>query len=736
MTEARTTGAERPPLILIAGNPNSGKTTLFNALTGSRARVGNYPGVTVDRRSGTLSLPGGREVELVDVPGTYSLTARSPEEEVAIDAILGRGGHEADAVVVVADATTLGRGLYLATQILETRLPVVLALNMMDEAREAGVEIDVSVLAASLGVPVVPIVASRGEGLAELRAAVARALEGEHQATARPAPTFDAELAASFDAIARVVEGKLVPAGSTLARAWALFCFLSLGDDELHGIDDTIRSVVATERARLDALGIDPDHALIAARYRFVDDVVARSVRRPEKAKVRMTDRVDRVLTHPVAGLVVFALVMLVVFQSLFSWADPLITLIEGGIAWVQELLIGALPAGPLRDLVVEGIVAGVGNVIVFVPQIALLFLFVTLLEDSGYLARVAFVIDRLMAGVGLHGKAFVPLLSGFACAVPAVLSTRTIESRKDRLVTMLALPLMSCSARLPVYVLVIATVFPVQRRILGVFSTGSIALLSMYALSVGATLAAAAILRRTVLRGPRPTFVLELPPYRMPVARNVGRAVWERVKSFLTEAGTLILACTIVLWALLSYPRDERAVARFEAERTQVTASVAEGPARDEALSAIDAHEAQHLLETSALGRFGRTLEPVIAPLGFDWRIGIGILGAFAAREVFVSTLGVVFGIEDADQESRPLRDALREARRPDGSPLFTPLVGASLMVFFVLAAQCMSTIAVVKRESGSWRWAGLMVGYMSVLAYVASLLVYQVGLLLGFGA
>ncbi len=378
------------------------------------------------------------------------------------------------------------------------------------------------------------------------------------------------------------------------------------------------------------------------------------------------TERIDALLTHPVAGFVIFAVVMLVVFEALFSWSEPLIGAVEQGVAWTQTWLGGAMPAGPLRDLTVDGIVAGVGNVIVFVPQIGLLFLFIGILEDTGYLARVAFVIDRLMAGVGLHGRAFVPLLSGFACAVPAVMATRTIENRRDRLVTMLALPLMSCSARLPVYVLVIATVFAGQGHVLGFLSVGAVALFAMYMLSVVASLTAAAVMRRTVLKGPRPTFVLELPPYRMPLARNLLSSTWQRVRAFLVDAGTIIMAMTVVLWALLAYPKSDAVAHRF-AERRAQTVQTVPASQRKAALQRLDDQEAAAQLEHSAAGAVGHAMEPVLKPLGFDWRLGIGILGAFAAREVFVSTLGIVFGIGQTDESSRPLRAALHDARLPE---------------------------------------------------------------------
>ncbi|MEM7436279.1 MAG: ferrous iron transporter B, partial [Myxococcota bacterium] len=385
------------------------------------------------------------------------------------------------------------------------------------------------------------------------------------------------------------------------------------------------------------------------------------------------------------------------------------------------------------EDLIVEGVIAGVGNVLVFAPQILMLFLFIGFLEDSGYLARVAFVIDRVMKGVGLHGKAFVPLLSGFACAIPAVMATRTIERRRDRLVTMLALPLMSCSARLPVYILIVGTVF--AGATVGWFSAGAVALFAMYALSVVVTLLAAAVIRRTVLPGPAPAFVLELPPYRWPSPSILWLSAWRRLKMFLIDAGTIILAMTIVLWALLSFPKSEVITQTYDAERAAVVQSTASESDKLAALDRIATSEASAQLEYSIGGRFGHAIEPLLRPIGFDWQIGVGIIGAFAAREVFISTLGIVFGIGDTHEEHKPLRQALREAEHADGTPVMTPLSGVSLMIFFLLACQCMSTLAVVRRESGSWKWPVFLFTYMTVLAYTASFIVYQGGKLLGFG-
>jgi len=718
------------PLVYLVGNPNAGKTTLFNRLAGTRARTGNYPGVTVERRASKWSI-GKRDVELVDLPGTYSLSASSPEEQIAVNALLR---DRPAVVVVVLDTTSLQRGLYLALQVCESGLPTVVALNMMDEARAAGLSVDYARLGALLGATVVPLVASKDEGIDALTEAIVASLDGRAPNTA-PRVALDDATEADVAAVA-VVAADTLDVDANKARAWAAWALLSVEDrDELGDVPASLRDAARARQLAARAAGRDLDLALVGARYAFLDRAVDAAVSQAPVLARSRTDRLDAVLVHPVLGLLVFATVMYLVFEGLFRGSEPAMQLIEGGVSATQELVLNMLGPGPLRDLLVDGVIAGVGNVVVFVPQIGLLFFLLGLLEDSGYLARVAFVIDRLMKVVGLHGKTFVPLLSGFACAIPAVMATRTISSRKDRLVTMLALPFMSCSARLPIYALVIATVFAGERPIAGVFSVGAVVLFSMYVLSVVATLGVAAVLRRTVLRGPRPTFVLELPPYRLPLMRNLLRSTWDRVRAFLVDAGTIILAMTIVLWAVLSFPKSATVEAEHERERTAAHAQLRDA-ALESRLAAIDDDEAATQLEHSAAGRLGKLVEPAIAPLGMDWRIGIGVIGSFAAREVFVSTLGIVFGIgASADEKSSSLRERLRDARRGDGSRLMTPLSGVALMVFFVLACQCMSTLAVVRRESGSWKWPLLMLTYMSVLAYVVTLGVYQVGSALGWG-
>jgi len=713
------------PEVLITGNPNCGKSTLFNALSGGSARVGNYPGVTVDRTTARMELSGQR-IQLVDVPGAYSLTASSPEEQLAVDSLVS---PRTRAVVCVVDANALQRGLYLAVQLIEAGVPTVVALNMMDAAERAGLRIDTGELAERLGAPVVSVVATKRRGLDELRRAVERRLqtEGDVEVPSLPyPPRLENDLQALLPLVARWRSGP--PAQ---LRAVALWALLSLGDDALRTVPEELRSAVRELRSNAAEAGRNIDLEIIATRYAWIEEQVRAASSEPDDAPT-LSERIDSVLTHPISGSLIFAVIMFLIFEALFAWAEPAIAAIENSTAFLQVLVAEALPDGLFEDLLVEGVIAGVGNVVVFAPQILMLFLFIGFLEDTGYLARVAFVIDRVMKGVGLHGKAFVPLLSGFACAVPAVMATRTIERRRDRLVTMLALPLMSCSARLPVYILVVGTVF--AGATVGWFSGGAVALFAMYTLSVLMTLLAAAAIRRTVLPGPAPSFVLEMPPYRWPSGQVLWLTAWRRLRIFLVDAGTIILAMTILLWALLSFPRDPEIAARFEAQRADVVQSDLSPTAKEAALDTLADEQAAAELAHSVAGRVGHAMEPALRPIGFDWQIGVGIIGAFAAREVFISTLGVVFGIGEADEKNKPLRQALREARHADGTPVMTPLSGVSLMVFFLLACQCMSTVAVVRRESGSWKWPAFLFTYMTILAYTGSLLVYQGGKLLGF--
>lgn len=703
VTSART--------VVLAGNPNVGKTTLFNRLTGGRARVGNYPGITVERHHGRLSLPDLSSAELVDSPGTYSLSARSLDEQVACAAIAGLPPHpRPDLIVVVVDATRLSRNLYLALQVLELGLPMVVALNMIDDARRSGLEPDAEALSRELGVPVIPLVARKGEGVDPLRRAIASVLHDPERGR-RSAPLW-----APNDALA----GDVAEVAEALPRAWhdddarrrgalALWALLSIDpDDELVDLPDSLRTAVDERRERAATEGRSIEREVIEARYAWIDGCVATSVN-DRRRVVEWTDRIDRLLLHPVLGFLIFLLLMTGLFQALFAGADPAIGVIEDAFTWLAARTASALPSGLMADFLVNGVIGGVGAFVVFLPQIVILFLFLGLLEDSGYMARVAVLMDRIMRSLGLHGRAFVPMLSGLACAVPAILATRNMERQRDRLLTMMVLPLMTCSARLPVYGLLIAAIVPVGAEG-GAFRQGML-LAGMYVFGTVTALLCAFVLGRTLLKGPSIPLVIEMPPYRAPHTSTVFRAVLEQASEFVKKAGSVILVCSIVMWVLLEFPRNETP-----------------GGGDEAASAAAQAHQ-------SYAGRLGRILEPVLEPLGFDWKIGVGIVGAFAAREVFVSTMGVVYGVgDDVDEETPALRERLAAATRPDGRPVFTPLVCLSLMIFFAIACQCMSTLAVVRRETRTWRWPVFMFAYMTALAWVASFATYQTGRLLGF--
>ncbi|HEX3766398.1 MAG TPA: ferrous iron transport protein B [Kofleriaceae bacterium] len=714
----------RPQLVL-AGNPNVGKTTLFNALTGSSAKVSNYPGITVEAACGALTLPGGRIADLRDLPGTYSVNARSAEEQIALDALVGLDGAAApDAVIVCVDATQVARAAYLLLQCQELGARCVVALTMVDEAGAAAP--DPRALAGVLGCEVVAVTARTRAGLDELRAAIDRALRAERRGVWHWQP--GRELRARIDAVAGALPtawrsatryGAALPASDDALALWALTCVEprtgGADDDELD-VPDAVRAAVVAEPAPRD------DEAVLA-RWAWLDKEIPPLVSRPPDRT--LTQRIDRILLHRVVGFASFIAVMSVLFMSLFWWASPVMDAIDQLFKGGGERLAGVLGEGVFTDFLVQGVIGGVGAVMVFLPQILLLFLFLGFLEDCGYLARVAYLMDRIMRSMNLHGRAFVPMLSGFACAVPAVMATRTMERKRDRILTMMVVPLMTCSARLPVYTLVIGALIPGSRWTQGLLMVG------MYLFSVVTALIAAWVLSRTVkpLRAKRLPFVIELPPYRWPRLGGVVRMMWGKSSMFLREAGTVILACSIALWALLYFPHHVPAGSPdYDA--------MAEHAPSDDARQAVLAEKQATQLANSYGGRVGHAIEPAIQPLGFDWKIGVGIIGAFAAREVFVSTLGIVYAVgSDADSRSEPLRQALRDARDSHGAQAYTPLVGMSLMIFFALACQCMSTLAVVRRETASLRWPLFLFGYMGVLAWVTSFCVFQLGKLLGLG-
>jgi ferrous iron transport protein B len=748
----------RPLTVALAGNPNAGKTSLFNALTGMRQKVANYPGVTVERKEGHWQLaPDLAPALLIDLPGLYSLDANSIDEQIARDVITGRLASvpRPDCIIAVVDATNLERNLYLATQLLETGRPLVVALTMIDLAERHKLEIDSARLSDALGVPVVPVVATQRQGLDALAEAVMQAAESTPPEAAW---RLSAQAERELDALAAL---DLEIGGNGGARATEAVAdasarrygaLVELYAEELPEAAEH-RAAVAAARARLAEGNSRWWQEPLLARYNWIEGVARRTVRDHKPGRTRRTDRIDRFVTHRFFGPLILFAVMLLILQTIFSWAQLPMDLIDGGFGRLGELVRGTLQPGLLTDLLVDGVIAGVGGVLVFLPQILLLFLFISLLEDSGYMARAAFLMDKIMSGVGLHGKAFMPLLSSFACAIPGIMATRTIENPKDRLATILIAPFMSCSARLPVYTLMIAAFFSGQEKLLGFLSVGVVIIMAMYLLGIAVAVAVAWVLKHTILKSPPPPLVLELPPYRMPNPINVLQTIRARSWMFVRRAGTVILAISILLWALVTFPRMNAAPGDAAAAGGATTNAAATAHAPDERATtaereetvqpaagasnvaeAVDGDEGEQIRQSYA-GRLGHLIEPAIRPLGFDWKMGIGLIASFAARETLVSTLSIVYNVgRDATEESNSLIEAVRNARRADGSPAWTPLVAVSMMVFFVLACQCMSTIAIVRRETNSWRWPLFMVSYMLVLAYVASFITYQGGRLLGF--
>ncbi len=664
--------------IALAGNPNAGKTTLFNALTGMRQKVANYSGVTVERKEGVWNL-GESVARLIDLPGLYSLDATSLDEQIARDVLTGKIANlpKPDVIVAVVDATSLERNLYLVTQLIEYRIPVVIALTMVDSAEKQSLEIDVEKLSKLLQIPVVSVRAGQKIGIEELAEKVLETAKNQ----------------------------------TIIKPKWVLS-----GDFESEKNDDDIHL----------SLSDNPAHnKQIFARYTYISEVYQEAVKPVDTLERGVSEKIDGILTHKFFGLIILVGILLLIFQTIFSWASLPMDLLDAGFGSLAEFAKANLPEGILADLIADGIIAGVGGVLIFLPQILLLFLFISILEDTGYMARAAFLLDRLMRGVGLHGKAFLPLLSSFACAIPGIMAARTIENPKDRLATIMIAPFMSCSARLPVYVLMIGAFFSGQ-YVFGFLSVGAVLILLMYALGIITAIVVAFILKRTILKSPPPPFVMELPPYRLPNVKTVLINMFSRAWLFVKRAGTVILAISIILWALAYFPRSAEEVSIADSQ----TATQTENQAETETQTA----ESEQL-KNSYAGRLGQLIEPVIEPLGFDWKTGVALIASFAAREVLVSTLSIIYNTEkDANEESPSLINAVRDAKKDDGTPAWTPLTALTLMVFFVLAMQCMSTVAIVRRETNSWSWTLFMVGYMTALAYFVSFLTYQIGKFLGF--
>ncbi|MBM4003931.1 MAG: ferrous iron transport protein B [Planctomycetes bacterium] len=737
MVQAARSGSIDTVTIALIGNPNTGKSTLFSALCGVHQHTGNYPGVTVERKTGDFRW-GDRSIELIDLPGTYSLAPRSPDEMITVDVLLGRqkGTAPPRSVLCIVDASNLERNLYLVSQVLELGLPTVVALNMMDVAAARGITIDAGELARRLRIPVVPIQANRRRGLDDLKTALASGTRGlvEHSVPAFPAPFEQAvtELASRSAAIS----GQEPP--RFLVQRLLLDTTVYLSESGMPGINGVLANDLQQARERLATAGCAVPGVEAISRYNWVGEVLKGVVSRSNESRVTASDRIDRLLTHRYYGTAFFVATMALMFQLVYLIAEPANGLLDAAKSWLASVVGGMLAEGPLRSLLVTGVIEGVGSVLVFLPQIFVLFFCIAVLEDCGYMARAAYLMDRLMFRIGLNGKSFIPLLSSFACAIPGIMATRVIENRRDRLVTMLVAPLMSCSARMPIYSLLIATFIP-ERVWLRVFGLRGLVWFAAYAVGSCTAIVVAMLLKRTLLRGDTPPFVMELPSYKYPEWRVVLLRMGQRGWEFVRRAGTLILAVSILVWAAAYYPHRESDIpGEWRARHAQIQAALDDASGLSETDRAAFSEELSHLdrqiqgeyLRRSWLGMAGRGLEPFVKPLGWDWRIGCAVVASFPAREVVVATLGVIYnlGTETSDQDEQ-LHAALRNATWEDsGKPVFGIPVALSLIVFFALCAQCGSTLVVMRRETGSWRWPIFTFTYMTSLAYFGAFLSYQI--------
>jgi ferrous iron transport protein B len=694
--------------VALVGNPNTGKSTLFNVLTGLNQKIGNFPGVTVDKKTGVCDLPDGRHAQIIDLPGTYSLYPKSRDESIVFSVLADKSNPlRPDLVVVILDASNLKRNLLLYTQVADLKLPVVVALNMMDLAKKGGITIDVNAFAQKLGVPVVPISARKNEGIDQLKSAINYANK-----IALQEDTIDVEAMAP-QLIAKISEEMQVD-----NPYYAL---------QLAHQHETINFLTPAESDRIEELEHEFNfHSQKAqasetiARYNFINDLLYDTVKKQETAQDEtMSNKIDKVLTHKTFGFIIFFAILLFIFQSIFAWSAYPMKLIGDLFVWVQSSLHTILPAGPLTNLLVDGVIAGLSGVMVFIPQIAILFGFISILEDTGYMSRVTFMMDRIMRKVGLNGKSVVPLIGGFACAVPSIMSTRNIENWKDRMITIMVTPLVTCSARLPVYTLLIALVVP-NKNVWWVFNLQGLALTGMYLFSLISAVTVAFVMKYLLKARERGYFIMELPVYRMPRWKNVGYSMYDRAKAFVLQAGKVIIAVSVILWVLASYGPGDR-FERIEQKYKQ--------PQYAQHLNPDDLHRAvaSEKLENSYAGVLGHVIEPVIRPLGFDWKIGIALITSFAAREVFVGTMATIYSVDGDAEKMESVQQKMHSAKNPDGQPVFTVAVAFSLMMFYAFAMQCASTVAVVYRETKNWRWPASQFAYMTVLAYLASLITYH---------
>ncbi|SHN25379.1 ferrous iron transport protein B [Mucilaginibacter sp. OK098] len=695
--------------VALVGNPNTGKSTLFNTLTGLNQKIGNFPGVTVDKKTGYSTLPDGRIAEIIDLPGTYSLYPKSQDESIVFSVLADRSNaHTPDLVVVIIDATNLKRNLLLYTQVADLKIPVIIALNMTDLSTKAGINIDIDLFAKKLGVPVVPISARKVEGIDKLKQAI----------------TFANKIALQESSIdVEAIAPQLIAQISEELKLDNPYFALQLAHQH-----ETVKFLTPTESDRIEELEKEfsfhsqkSQATETIARYSFINDLLYDTVKIPETAKDEtLSNKIDKILTHKVLGFVIFLGILLFMFQSIFAWSAYPMEKIGDLFAWVQNSLHQLLPAGPLTGLLVDGVIGGLSGVMVFIPQIAILFAFISILEDTGYMSRVTFMMDKLMRKVGLNGKSVVPLIGGFACAVPSIMSTRTIENWKDRMITIMVTPLVTCSARLPIYTLLIALVVP-NRNVWWIFNMQGLALTGMYVFSLISAIVVAFAFKLILKGRERGYFIMELPVYRMPRWNNVAFSMYDRSKAFVLQAGKVIIAVSVILWVLASYGPGDR-FAKIEQKYQQPQYAKQLNP--DDLKRAINSEK----LENSYAGVLGHVIEPAIRPLGFDWKIGIALITSFAAREVFVGTMATIYSVDGNADKIESVQKKMASAKNTQtGQPVFSLAVAFSLMMFYAFAMQCASTVAVVYRETKNWRWPAIQFAYMTVLAYAASLLAYN---------
>ncbi|HYI77250.1 MAG TPA: ferrous iron transport protein B [Chryseolinea sp.] len=696
--------------IALVGNPNSGKSSLFNYLTGLNQKIGNFPGVTVEKKSGFCPLPENTLAEIIDLPGTYSIYPRSLDEQIVADVLLDHHSVTTpDKVVVTVDATNIKRGFLLLSQIIDIGLPTILALNMMDLAAKAGISYDLNLLSKKLGIPVIPINARNGTGLDDLK----KAMSKPQSSSEGPINPIEKELQQPVSELRNHLG---------IDNDYEAYQFLEQ-PKTLHFLGREKQKIVDDIRKKYKFFPGKFQGAETIQRYSYIQSLLSEiTLKASDHTWKKNSARLDSILLHKVWGYVIFISILFLIFQSIFAWAQVPMDFIDTLFAKLSSYLIAVLPAGPIGSLLAEGVVPGIGGILIFVPQIAILFAFISILEESGYMARVVFMMDKVMRKFGLNGKSVVPLMSGVACAIPAIMATRTIDNWKERTITILVTPLMSCSARLPVFTILIALIVPNQKA-LGFFNLQGLALMAFYLLGFVAAIGSAWVMKLLIRVKERSYLIMELPTYRIPKWSNVGYTIVEKTKAFVFEAGKIILAISIILWVLASYgPGD-----KFKNAESMVLEESKNLRLTEEALAD---RIAAYKLEHSYAGIIGKGLEPIIRPLGYDWKIGIALITSFAAREVFVGTMATIYSIGSVnDSDTATIQERLRAEINPEtGGPRFTPAVGFSLLVFYTFAMQCMSTIAIVYRETKGWKWPLIQVTYMTALAYFSALLVYQV--------